>query len=228
MRKDRTSLSQLEEDLGLGFVEPAVSRRFEEMKSNVFETAPPRWKLEDSQKGWGQEEKKRTMKWGADKTRAEVADSQTEEGSTTATVASKQDIQRKQGQERRPLVGSSGRVNQRKLSEDEDLEMEEADKVTRGLEGSKHVVKELMEKEIKEMIKQIGLKEEKIEDKDKEMGQEEEDGRSDLFNAPHDSRNASGLIRSILKTNEVVEEFRALPNNKKWWKPAKDANLAKD
>ena len=40
-------------------------------------------------------------------------------------------------------------------------------------------------------------------------------------------RNALGLIKSILKNNDVVEEFRALLNKKKWWKPAKDANLAK-
>ena len=59
------------------------------------------------------------------------------------------------------------------------------------------------------------------------MEQEEEEGRSDLFNTPQDSRNALVLIKSLLKNNEVVEEFRALPNKKKWWKPAKDANLAK-
>ena len=59
------------------------------------------------------------------------------------------------------------------------------------------------------------------------MGQEEEDGGSDLFNDPHDSRNALWLIKSILKNNEVVQEFRALLNKKKWWIPAKDTNLGK-
>ena len=30
-----------------------------------------------------------------------------------------------------------------------------------------------------------------------------------------------------MKNNEVVEEFKALLNKKKWWKPAKNANQAK-
>ena len=51
LRKHGTSLSQLEEELGLGFVELAVPRPFEKVKTNVFETAPPNWKLEDSRKG---------------------------------------------------------------------------------------------------------------------------------------------------------------------------------
>ena len=41
----------MEKELGLGFVEPAVQRPFEEVKTNVFETAPPNWKLKDSEKG---------------------------------------------------------------------------------------------------------------------------------------------------------------------------------
>ena len=39
LRKDRTSLSQLEEELGMEFVELAVPRTFEEVKTNVLETA---------------------------------------------------------------------------------------------------------------------------------------------------------------------------------------------
>ena len=34
-------------------------------------------------------------------------------------------------------------------------------------------------------------------------------------------------MHSILKNKDVVEEFRALPNKKYWWKPAKDTNLTK-
>ena len=35
------------------------------------------------------------------------------------------------------------------------------------------------------------------------------------------------MIKSILKNIKVVEEFRALPKKNKWWKPAKNINLAK-
>ena len=56
------------------------------------------------------------------------------------------------------------------------------------------------------MINEIGLeKEVSAEEEDKEM---EEDSRSDLLNAPQDSRNTLGLIKSILKNNEVVKEFK--------------------
>ena len=65
------------------------------------------------------------------------------------------------------------------------------------------------------MVKEIGLEEERIKDKDKQMEQEEEDGRGNLFNALHDARNALGLIKSILKNNEVVGEFRTFPKKKK-------------
>lgn len=57
--------------------------------------------------------------------------------------------------------------------------------------------------------------------------EEQEEERSDLFNEPQDSRNARCLIKSILNKKEVVEEYKALPNKKKWWKPVEDANLAK-
>ena len=63
LRKDGTSLSQLEKQLGMDYVEPAVPRAFEEVKTNVFKRAPPNWKLDDFQKGWSQEEKRGTMEW---------------------------------------------------------------------------------------------------------------------------------------------------------------------
>ena len=63
LRKDGTSLSQLEEEVGLEYVELAVPRPFEEVRTNMFETAPPSWKLDNSQKGWNQKEKKGTMEW---------------------------------------------------------------------------------------------------------------------------------------------------------------------
>ena len=55
LRKDRVGLSQLEEDLVVGFIEPAVLRPFKEVKTNIFGTAPPSWKLNHSQKGLSQE-----------------------------------------------------------------------------------------------------------------------------------------------------------------------------
>ena len=105
--------------------------------------------------------------------------------------------------------------------------MKKAAKVMEGFSESKHAMKQMSEEEIERMAKVMGLEEDAVENKDRKMKKEEEEGRSNLFNAPQDSRNALGLIKSILKNNEAVEEFKDLPNKNKWWKPAKDANLAK-
>ena len=35
------------------------------------------------------------------------------------------------------------------------------------------------------------------------------------------------MIRNILETNEVVEEFRVVPKKKKWKRPTKDTNLVR-
>ena len=51
VRKDSTSLSQLEENLGMEGVELVVLRPFEEVKTNVFETTLPGWNLDDFQRG---------------------------------------------------------------------------------------------------------------------------------------------------------------------------------
>ena len=46
------------------------------------------------------------------------------------------------------------------------------------------MVKKLTEGEIIQMVKKIGLEEDKIENENTEMEEEEEEGRSNLFNIP--------------------------------------------
>lgn len=38
LKKDEVSLSQLQEDLGLGYIELVVTRLCKEVKTNIFET----------------------------------------------------------------------------------------------------------------------------------------------------------------------------------------------
>lgn len=56
------------------------------------------------------------------------------------------------------------------------------------------------------MAREIGLGEEEIEEKDKDMYKEdkEEEGSSDLFSVLQDSRIVLSLIKSILKNNKVL------------------------
>jgi len=51
LTKGEVTLEILNEKMKISWkkVEP---RRFEEVRSNLFATHPPSWKLEDSQKGW--------------------------------------------------------------------------------------------------------------------------------------------------------------------------------
>ena len=67
------------------------------------------------------------------------------------------------------------------MKREKDTEMKEVNKLAEGLAESKHAVKEMSKEEIKDMVKEIGLKEERIEDEDREMEQEEEEERNDLL-----------------------------------------------
>ena len=76
LRKNGTSLSQLEEEMGVEFIDAVVPRLFKEVITNIFKTAPPRWKLENPQKGWSEERVKGTMEQEAKGGKEEIKDSQ--------------------------------------------------------------------------------------------------------------------------------------------------------
>lgn len=78
----------------MGFVEPAVPRPFKEVKTNIFETVPLGWKLENSQKGWSQEKMRGTMEWEENVRKEEMADSQIEErGEMIQTINRKEELE---------------------------------------------------------------------------------------------------------------------------------------
>jgi hypothetical protein len=54
LAEEGTILDMLNKKMGI-FEEIVEPRKFEEVRSNLFATHPPSWKLEDSQKGWSQE-----------------------------------------------------------------------------------------------------------------------------------------------------------------------------
>lgn len=45
--------------------------------------------------------------------------------------------------------------------------------------------------------------------------EEEREEKKEMFHVPHDRRNALVMVKSILKNNVVVEEYKALPNKEK-------------
>jgi len=48
------------------FEEATETRKFDEVRSNLFATHPPSWKLEDSQRGWSQETIQQSIKTAAE------------------------------------------------------------------------------------------------------------------------------------------------------------------
>ena len=88
-----------------------------------------------------------------------------------------------------------------------DIEMMKTE-VKKGLGDSKHMVKKLTKKEKAKMIEEIGILEEQNVGKDKVMKDEEKVRKSDLFTILYDRMKALQLIRSMMKNNEVVGEFK--------------------
>ena len=201
LRKNGTSLSQVEEQMRIGFVEPAISRRFEEVKTNIFETALLSWKLDDFQKGWSQEGMKGTMEWEGKRRKEEITDSQIEEEGKIQTVNSKKDLEKWLKQGDNSTLKVNWRSSTGSLARAMDTEMKEAIKMIAGMAESKHIVKELTEEEVDRIAREIGLENDKAEEEDKKMKKDKEEGRGDLFIALQDYRNALGLI---LKNKEVV------------------------
>lgn len=141
LRKDCITISQLEEELGMAFIEPALSRHFEKVKTNVFETAPSSWKLEDSHRAWSQEGMKGKIEWKGKRRKEEIEDSQMEEGETIAVVNSKEDLRRWLKQEDNSTQKGGQKPIAGPLSKEIDTEMKEASEAVERLGESKHVVK---------------------------------------------------------------------------------------
>ena len=169
LRKDCTSLSQMEEEMGMECIEPAVPKLFEEVKTDILERAQSSWKLEDSQKGWSQEGMKGTMEWEEKRGKEEIADSQMEEEGTIQTVNSKEDLEKwmKQGDSRTPKV--NWRPWSGSLAKEMDSVMNEVIKTTEGLAENKHMVKERTKEEVDWMAREICLEKDKVEEEDNNM-----------------------------------------------------------
>ena len=133
--------------MGIGFVELAISRCFEEVKTNIFKMALPRCKLEDSQKRWSEKWTKGTIGGEKKELKEEIADSQLEK-ETIKTVNSKEDLEKWLKQGDNNTLKANWKLAEGSPAREVDMEMKEANKATEGLVESKHNVKGLIEEEI--------------------------------------------------------------------------------
>ena len=148
---------------------------------------------------------KRTIEWEGKGGKEEIEDSQMEDKEAIQPVTRKKELERWLKQGDNSMLKVNWRLAAGSPVREIDTEMKEANKAAEGLVESKHVVKKLLEEEIDRMAKEIGLAEAKLEKENKEMEEDKKEGRSDLFNAPQNSRNTLRLIKSILKNKEMVE-----------------------
>ena len=148
LRKGDTSFFQIEEEMEIECIQLAERKLFEAVKTNIFETAPLSWKLEDCQKGWSQEGVKGTMEAEDKRGKEEIKDSQMKDEEPIQTANSKEDLKQWMKQENNNTLKVTWRPSVGSLTSEVDIEMKAAAKVTEGLKRSKYAVKQLSEKEI--------------------------------------------------------------------------------
>ncbi|RPB27206.1 hypothetical protein L211DRAFT_897096 [Terfezia boudieri ATCC MYA-4762] len=209
----RVSLKDLEEQAGLGFVEPAVPRAFTEVATNLFGQAPPAWKLDDSQGEWNKED---SMEEDAAESSAATGENKLE-GEELRKWA-----------EANPLTikfTPSGKEKERREGREE-------------LNKSKHAVPELSVEQVEEMTREKveGTGSEQKEareegEEDEEMEGEEEDGEEEeetRWNGIWDNREVKSILHCIVNNGKVVEQIARLKPKERSYRSARDMETARD
>jgi len=174
-------------------VEP---RKFDEVRSNLFATHPPSWKLEDSQRGWSQETTQQSIKTAVE---VVIPDSDNNMDSDDESIP---DGSLTRGQlldryRNMPLLASfSGTKGNGPMATVDvvpavpvvKMEVDRGEgKAPERLNVSKHAIKELSYEEVKSIAKEmktgnVGCEEDREENE--EMGNEEEEEKEIVWNRP--------------------------------------------
>jgi len=238
LTKGRVTLYMMQKEMDI-FEEAAEPRKFEEVRSNLFVTHPPSWKLEDSQRGWSQESTQQSIKTAVE---VVIPDSDNDMDSEDESIPNGSLIrdQLLDRYRKKPLVVSfSPTKSNRPMATVEvvpavlvvKMEVDRGEgKAPEGLNVSKHTVKKLTYDEVKKMAKEIrtgnaGCEEDK-EDNEK-MREEEEEEKEIAWNRPCDNRTLTDLIICIMLNGRVMTAIGELEKGKKWWKSAQDYKTAK-
>jgi len=214
-------------------------RKFDEVRSNLFVTHPPSWKLEDSQRGWSQETTQQSIKTAA---KVVIPDSDNDMDSSDESIPDGS-LTRDQLLDRyrkKPLLvtftatKSNGPMATVEVVPAVPVVRMEVDrgegKAPEGLNVSKHAIKKLSYEEVKKIVKEMrtgnaGCEEDKEENE--EMREEEEEEKEIAWNRPCDNRTLTDLIICIMLNGRVMTAISELEKGKKWWKSAQDYRTAK-
>ena len=221
------------------FEEATETRKFDEVRSNLFATHPPSWKLQDSQRGWSQETTQQSIKTAV---QVVIPDSDNdmdsdEESIPDGCLTRDQLLDRYR---KKPLLanftGTKGNgpiatvevvpaVHVVKMEVDRGEE-----KAPEGLNVSKHAVKKLMYEEVEKIAKEMrtgnaGCEVDKKENE--EMREDEVEEKEIAWNRPCNNRTLTDLIICIILNGRVMAAIRELEKGQKWWKSAQDYRTAK-
>jgi len=215
------------------------SRNFDEVRSNLFATHPPSWKLENSQRRWSWESTQQSIKTAA---KVVIPDSDSDmfsddESITDDSLTMNQLLDRYR---KKPLLvnfmGTNGNGPNATLDVVPAVPVVRMEvcrgegKAPEGLNVNKHSVKELTMDEFKKKAKEMrmgnaGCEEDKKENE--EMEGEEEENMEIEWNRPCDNRTLTDLIICIMLNGRVMAPISELEKRKKWWKSAQDYKAAK-
>ncbi|RPB22305.1 hypothetical protein L211DRAFT_850848 [Terfezia boudieri ATCC MYA-4762] len=222
------SLKDLEEQAGLGLVEPAVPRAFTEVATNLFGQAPPAWKLDDSQKEWNKEGTQKMIAW-ADK--MEVPDSMEADMAESSAATGEN---RMEGEELRKWAEANPLIIKFTPSEKEKERREGREELNK----SKHVVPELTVEQMEEMTREKvegggsggkEAREEEEEDEEMEGEEEEEEGEEETrWNGIWDNREIVSILHCIVNNGKVVEQIAGLKPKERSYRSTRDAETARD
>jgi len=238
LTKGGVTLDTLQKEMEI-FEEATETRKFDEVRSNLFTTHPPRWKLEDSQRGWSQETTQQSIKTAAE---VVIPDSDNDmdsddESIPDGSLTRDQLLNRCQ---KKPLlanfIGTKGNgpmatvdvvpaVPVIRMAVDRG-----EGKAPEGLNVSKHAIKKLSYEEVKKAAKEMRTGNagcERDEEENEEMREEEEEEKEIAWNRPCDNRTLADLIICIMLNGRVMSAISELEKGKKWWKSAQDYRTAK-
>jgi len=238
LTKGGVTLDTLQKEMEI-FEEATASRKFDEVRSNLFATHPPSWKLEDSQRGWSQETTQQSIK-----TATEVvipdSDNDMDSDDESIPVGSLTRDQLLDRYRKKPLLanfigtkdnGPMATVEVVPAAPVVKMEVDRGEgKAPEGLNVSKHAVKRLSYEEVKKVAKEMrtgnaGCEED--EEENEEMKGEEEEEKEIAWNRPCDNRTLTDLIICIMLNGRVMTAISELEKGKKWWKSAQDYRTAK-
>ena len=193
LTREEVTFDTLQKEMDI-FEEATRPRKFNEVRSNLFATHPPSWKLEDSQRGWSQESTQQSVKTTVE---VVIPDSDNNMDSDDESIPD-DSLTRDELLDRyrkKPLLASfSGTKSNGPMATAEvvptvpviKMEVDRGDgKAPEGLNVSKHAVKKLSYKEVKKIAKEMwtgnaGCEEDK--EKNKEMEGEEEEEKEIAWN----------------------------------------------